>query len=212
MRAVWWSVGPGLAGSLTYGLFFLRDGWWRALGFNILLALACLPLACLATRGQRLRPLWALSWLLMWPNALYVITDLAHLRNKAPTDLWLDIACYASLTACGVWIGAASLNRVISVIAARAGWPVAGPTALLCCGLCGLGIWLGRTKRYNSWDTLLDPGRILADVAQLVRDPAAHTDAWSFVGIYGSGMAIAAAALWLSSGPGIVGRTPDPAA
>lgn len=211
MQQVRWMVGPGLAGALTYAGFALRsaggDGWWLALGFNVLLALACLPLAWLATRGDRLRPGFAAAWLLMWPNAPYMVTDLAHLKQRASVDLWLDVACYAALAACGLWIGAASLNRVASVAAGRLGRWGAACAALLGCGLCGLGIWLGRARRYNSWDALLEPQAILADVAGVLLQPAAHAEAWRFVGIYGGGMAATAIFLWLSTERAVLQRS-----
>lgn len=38
-------------------------------------------------------------------------------------------------------------------------------------GLSGLGVSLGRVLRWNSWDLLLTPRDVLADVAAILRHP-----------------------------------------
>jgi uncharacterized membrane protein len=41
-------------------------------------------------------------------------------------------------------------------------------------GLGGLGVYLGRFLRWNSWDLILNPQGVLGDVAVRVSDPMAH--------------------------------------
>jgi uncharacterized membrane protein len=38
--------------------------------------------------------------------------------------------------------------------------------------MAGLGVYLGRFLRWNSWDVLLQPGDVLADLARRLANPA----------------------------------------
>ena len=51
--------------------------------------------------------------------------------------------------------------------------------------LSGLGVYLGRVRRWNSWDLLLNPGAVLADVITLVVHPLAHAQTHAVVMIVG---------------------------
>ena len=46
--------------------------------------------------------------------------------------------------------------------------------AIATIGLSGLGIYIGRFLRLNSWDLLLRPGRVLNPLADGVMNPLAH--------------------------------------
>jgi uncharacterized membrane protein len=184
-----------------YGAFKLRgveEAWFGFLAFNIVLAALVLPLAVLATRGGRFRPLAAAAWLVMWPNALYLVTDLAHLRRPTQ-DLWLDVACYGGLAALGVWIGAASLQAVLGVLIGSLGRVGAGCVGGVLSGLGGAGVWLGRTGRHNSWDLLVDPTPVLVDLSAVLLSPMAHPTALKFIVVYGLGLGIGTWFLSLSS-------------
>jgi uncharacterized membrane protein len=47
--------------------------------------------------------------------------------------------------------------------------------ALACVGLSGLGVYLGRFERWNSWDVVLYPRAVLADAIRPLIDPLSHT-------------------------------------
>lgn len=198
-----WMLGPSVAGIGLFAALWARavwldHAWWGAMAYNVVLALVVLPLAALATRRDQLRPASALAWWLMWPNALYLVTDLAHLRGRSPDDLWLDVACYGALAGVGLWVGAATLLRVVGTVQRRWGSLVA---TLLYAGLCttgGFGIWLGRVKRFNSWDVVTDPMQLARGVLHPLRDGAQLEEALGFVLLWGGGMAFAAACLALA--------------
>jgi uncharacterized membrane protein len=44
-------------------------------------------------------------------------------------------------------------------------------TILAAALLAGFGIYLGRFLRLNSWDLLLDPRRVIAEIGEAVQDP-----------------------------------------
>lgn len=105
----------------------------------------------------------ALVWLLLLPNASYLITELnlSHRTDDDPTPLWYDIVLVITLAMSGV------LNLVVNVLAVQVIYgvvrhpedDVAGLTqpdtravAIGIILLCAVGVYLGRYLRLNSWD------------------------------------------------------------
>ena len=113
-----------------------------------------------------------LVWLLLLPNAAYLITELnlSHRREDDPVPQWYDILLVLTLAMSGV------LNTVLNVVLATvlvvvvryddieplasggASWAVAGVLVAV-----SFGIYLGRYLRLNSWD-IVHPGSFLAKV------------------------------------------------
>jgi uncharacterized membrane protein len=114
-------------------------------------------------------------WLLFFPNAPYLVTDLAHLRaGVVGAPRWFDAVLFGAFAATGVASGFASLLLVHGLVARRlgrlAGWSAIGAASLL----GGYGIYLGRFSRLNSWDVLARPERLLRTVLDPLLDPTSH--------------------------------------
>lgn len=114
-------------------------------------------------------------WLVFFPNAPYLVTDLVHLRAQRPgAPLWFDAALFGAFLATGVVAGLASLLLVHGMVARRlgrlAGWAVIALASLL----GGFGIYLGRFVRLNSWDVFSAPQRLLGALLDPLLDPAGH--------------------------------------
>lgn len=105
-----------------------------------------------------------LLWLIFFPNAPYLVTDLLHLDPEPPIPPWYDIALFATFVWTGCLLSVISLNIMHSVVenyvGSVAGWLFVAATIVL----SGLGIYLGRFLNWNSWDLLLDPQGVLGDV------------------------------------------------
>lgn len=103
-------------------------------------------------------------WLIFFPNAPYVVTDLLHLDPHPPVPIWYDIGLFASFVWTGCFIAVVSLsimqNAVKSYFGTMASWLFVVSTVVL----SGLGIYLGRFLNWNSWDVFLQPQEVLADV------------------------------------------------
>jgi uncharacterized membrane protein len=103
-------------------------------------------------------------WLLVLPNAPYLVTDLWHLDERLPVPLWYDIAMLATFAWSGLFIGIASLSSMQNVIAHFFGRLISWFFVFAAIGLSGLGIYLGRFLKWNSWDFFFQPRSILTDV------------------------------------------------
>lgn len=104
----------------------------------------------------------AAVWLLFFPNAVYLITELnlSHRRPEDPVPLWFDIVQTLTLTLSGIANALVSLGviQLVSVILFDSNrfesyppwqsWLSAGVVLVL----GSIGIYLGRYLRFNSWD------------------------------------------------------------
>jgi uncharacterized membrane protein len=121
-------------------------------------------------------PLCAI-WLLFFPNAPYIVTDLIHLRPGSRFPLWYDVGLIATFAWTGCFLGIVSLNLMQRVVKAFTNRVISWFFVVTVLGLSGLGIYLGRFGRWNSWDILHHPNNILADVVAPMVDPANNLQA-----------------------------------
>lgn len=137
--------------------------------WNLILAWLPLALAYTASSFAARRRFVALTvpaaaalWLLFFPNAPYILTDLFHLgRASGGIPLWFDALLINWFAWTGVLLGVISLFMMHDIVR-RAFGRVTGWLFVLTVGaLCGVGIYIGRFLRWNSWDILIDPfGRL----------------------------------------------------
>ena len=104
-------------------------------------------------------------WLLFFPNAPYLVTDLMHLSRLGGNLLWYDTLMFVTFALTGLVLGYVSLRLVQGVVARYLGvwgsWVfVVG--ALL---LSSYGIYVGRFLRWNSWDLFVSPLSLVRDMA-----------------------------------------------
>ena len=163
-----------LCALLCFAFWFTRILFTRSLGYEFLiknLFLAWLPyffslVAVGMARGTTPQPKWNapliwLAWLVTFPNAPYIFTDLIHWRNRPPImPWWFDLGLVLMFGLAGCFAGIVSLKMmhdlVRRAIGGIGGWMFVTAVALL----SGFGIYLGRFERWNSWDLFIQP-RIL---------------------------------------------------
>ncbi len=142
--------------------------------WNLFLAWLPLLFAYLALRWQK-RPFLALAatflWLLFFPNAPYLVTDLIHLRAIEPVPLWYDLILLLDFALLGLFLGLTSLRIMHRLVNGRFG-PFAGWTfVLFVLSIGGLGVYIGRFLRWNSWDLFVRPLALTADIWANVTEP-----------------------------------------
>lgn len=155
---------------------------YRFLIWNLFLAWLPLGLAAAAARIRALEGRWLLLipllalWLLFFPNAPYILTDLVHLRARPPIPLWFDILLILSFAIHGLLLGLASLHEVHQLLLQRIKplWTWTLLTGALLAA--AYGVYLGRYLRWNSWDILQQPQALLHDVLQPLMHPFQHKE------------------------------------
>jgi len=126
------------------------------------------------TTFGRLVPALAL-WLLFLPNAPYIVTDFVHLSPGGIPPLWFDGVLVSAFAWTGMLLGFVSLYLVHAVARHRFGDAVGWIGVVGVLALVSAGVFLGRVKRWNSWDVLTQPRSLLAQLHVSVTDPATLT-------------------------------------
>ncbi|QNJ98208.1 DUF1361 domain-containing protein [Constantimarinum furrinae] len=122
-----------------------------------------------------------ITWLLFLPNAPYIVTDIIHLRLTQPEMLWLDSILIISFALTGLFLYVLSLSEMEKVLKRHLSNGFSKLVLLCIPFLCGFGIFLGRTLRWNSWDILQQPNQLLKDVLRIIFFPSQNTDAYLFI-------------------------------
>ncbi|HEY1318545.1 MAG TPA: DUF1361 domain-containing protein [Gaiella sp.] len=148
--------------------------------WNLFLAWIPLVLALIvydgARRGSPAPPLLAvgLLWLLFLPNAPYIVTDLKWLGHYESGTHWFDPVLVGGAAAIGLVLGFLSLYLVQTVVARRLGRLAGWALAFGALAASGVGVYLGRFERWNSWDVFTAPTSVVGQLASAALDPLAH--------------------------------------
>jgi len=117
-------------------------------------------------------------WLVLLPNAPYILTDFVHLNTVAGIPFWFDALLITSCTICGFLFGLASMKNMHHILTVKFSNRSATLTMAITCCLTGFGVYLGRFLRYNSWDVLHKPIALSADILHSLVAPDTCKTAW----------------------------------
>lgn len=123
-------------------------------------------------------------WLLFFPNAPYILTDILHLQPQGNVPLWYDLILLITFAWTGAFLGLISLYLMQSLVRRSAGAGIGWVFSLAALALSGFGVYLGRFPRWNSWDVLADPAGLLLDIAHRVRHPVANASIFVFSALF----------------------------
>lgn len=142
---------------------------------NLLLAWIPLVLALLIPRihsGRGRFGFWGalVAWVLFFPNAFYITTDLIHTKKFGTDGIfrWFDMLMTTCFACGGMFLGCLSLYLMQLFVRQIFGWRRAWLFAGGMLALGSLGIYLGRFLRLNSWDVITRPSKLLGDVSALL--------------------------------------------
>lgn len=170
------------------------DFLYAVLAWNVLLAV--LPLffiseAVLTIRRHKigLSIFWLLLWLFFFPNSMYVVTDFIHIAGEnyrwmanagmySPDAgmvysydimIWTKLLVIAMGFFYAISIGLESLHLFEQLVRKKYS-KVIGYVSVLTVGLLtGIGVYIGRFLRFNSWDVVFNPLEVLKQTAELDR-------------------------------------------
>lgn len=148
--------------------------------WNLFLAWIPLGLAYLVEDmwHQRMIGKWGIIagvsvWLLFFPNAPYLITDLMHLKAAPDNLIWYDALMDFSFALAGLLTGFYSLLKVHHLVEkiwnSSLAWIVVSGSLVL----SSYGVYLGRFGRWNSWDIVTNPFSLVRYSVSNLHDPLA---------------------------------------
>ncbi len=138
------------------------------------LFLAWLPMA--AAVGHHLaqtrwsRWLALVCWLVLLPNAPYLVTDLVHLGDGGRA-LWRHVLQFGVAAWTGTLLGVVSLRLVHDDVERHHGRRIGWLVVIASTGLCSVGVVIGRFQRWNSWDLITRPEAVAQSTLEWVRSP-----------------------------------------
>jgi len=121
------------------------------------------------------------TWLLFFPNAPYLLTDLYHLIPFTTVPVWYDLILILSFAWTGLLIGFLSLIEVQHFFRHKFGRLTGWAVATVALVLGSFGVYLGRYGRFNSWDVIRHPFRLSRQVLDLVFNPAEHVHSYAMI-------------------------------
>ena len=161
---------------LAWNLFLA----WLPLVFALL---ACDKYSEGARRNWHFRGL-AAAWLLFFPNAPYIFTDVIHLTTGYYQHFWVDLMLILLCAVTGLVLGFLSLYLMQSVVMRMVGRLASWGFIAGVAGLSGFGIYLGRFLRFNSWDVLVKPVALYRGIGAWAAQPFAHANAFAFPALF----------------------------
>lgn len=123
-------------------------------------------------------------WLLFFPNALYIITDLIHLEDvDTDVPVWFDAILLFTSSLAGLMLAFASLFKVEAFLLQKMKTAWVKPLIIACLFLGSFGVYLGRFLRWNSWDIVTHPLNLFAQISTTILLPFDHHRGWGVTGV-----------------------------
>ena len=161
-----------------------QSAFYFFLIWNLFLAYTPLALTTLLYEKVKLINKWywfipmLCLWLLLLPNAPYIITDFVHLKRETGVPTWFDILLIGSFSVTGMLFGLSSMKDMFWIFVYKYGNKAAFAIMAMVCLLCGFGMYVGRFLRYNSWDILQKPYQLTVDILCSLTDAETCKPAW----------------------------------
>ncbi len=146
------------------------SGW---ILWNLFLAFIPLALSFWLFRRKKISRsfLWWLAWvvfLAFLPNAPYLLTDIIHLirGTRAGLSIWVVALVLIPLHITAILGGFEAyvislINQGYYLKKQGVGRVLVWSSELLMHVLCAVGVYIGRFRRFNSWDLVTGPGNVL---------------------------------------------------
>jgi uncharacterized membrane protein len=152
------------------------------LPFNLVLAF--LPLAFLLlferARKRSHAVVCAGLWLLFFPNAPYMLTDLVHFDRGLGPASWLDLMALLAAAWSALLGGMITLRFMQDRVQRHHRRTAGHGFVLTVLFLTGMGIYVGRFLRFHSFHIVSQPMALVSETASHFFNPAVDPMAWPF--------------------------------
>lgn len=171
-------------------VLIFNSNYYVYLFWNIFLAILpfiiSLILLKFANNKKLTKPLLIIGgifWLLLLPNAPYVVTDLIHLNRSRGAPLIYDVFLVFSCAWTGLLLGLYSISHIEKIIRLKYKAHTAAFIIAFIILLTSFGMYLGRFLRFNSWDIFSSSPLLFNKVTEIFAKPAEYEEAYIFTGL-----------------------------
>jgi len=127
-------------------------------------------------------PFVSFLWLIFFPNAPYMLTDLQDLaRTSTDAPLWYDVIIVVWCSWTAMLLGVVSLYLMQDIVHRTFGRFIGWAFVFFISAVSSFGIYVGRFVRLNSWDILQTPSETAMNILGLVIDPSRRLAAFTFL-------------------------------
>lgn len=119
-------------------------------------------------------------WIIFFPNAPYMLTDLIHLGKNRAAPLWYDLIMLLTYGFAGLYYAFVSLGVMEEKLSRKWNLRAVKFVRVIFIYVTCFGVYLGRFLRWNSWDLIGNPAALLHDVCRRVFLPFNYPGAWGF--------------------------------
>ena len=126
-----------------------------------------------------------LLWLVFFPNTVYILTDLFHLRWESSFPIWFDFVLITSFAWTGFLYGFVSLLNIERFLVNYCSRKILNIIIAFLLFLSSFGVYLGRVLRWNSWDIVMQPLPLFVDIKDRISDPFGHPGTWGMTILLG---------------------------
>lgn len=173
-------------------VYFSHSKLFLFLNWNLFLAVVPYLLISYISMKESLRAnkkiviVISFIWLVLFPNTLYILTDLFHLRPRFPIPIWFDLILIFSFLWAGIVLGFKSLWDLESLFKQWFNNYAVHVASVLLLYLTAYGIYLGRFERWNSWDIMTDPIALISAISYHFSQPVEHREVWALTFLFGT--------------------------
>lgn len=179
-----------IAGMIIFRMVYSGNSRYLFLLWNLFLAWVPFQIS-LYLSGNKSNCKWKTgfllaAWLLFFPNALYIITDLIHLEAKTNVPIWYDAVLLFTSAGTGLLMAFASLYKVETFLLKQISHSATNKLMLLCLFMGSFGVYLGRFLRWNSWDIVTNPFDLFKEIAVRFLFPIQYYHTWAITVLFTS--------------------------
>jgi len=180
-------------GSSLFRRFYSGNWSFFFLNWNLFLAFVPWALTSISFISPKIQSsilsivLLLVFWLLFFPNAPYIITDLFHLRVIKSMPVWYDTLMILSYAWTGMLFGFLSLLDIEEILKRKLPRPLVSCISVFLLFVGSFGIYMGRYLRWNTWDFFTRTSEVLTDIGDRFVNPFEHRTTWGvtiFMGIF----------------------------
>lgn len=177
-----------IAGLIIARMIYSGNIRYISMAWNIFLAWIPYILSCFFS-DYRAKEKWKqlflfASWLLFFPNALYIVTDLIHLEEATHVPLWYDAVLLFASSFIGIMMAFVSLQKAEYLLKGFFSKRMVMALIPLILFLASFGVYLGRFQRWNSWDVIHNPLSLGIDILSRFVSPVDHMKTWAITIIF----------------------------
>jgi len=118
------------------------------------------------------------TWLLFFPNALYIVTDLVHIDRESMVPWWFDAVLLFLASFIGIVLGFVSLRKAERYLLSYFSQKIVSVQITLLLFLGSFGVYLGRFERWNSWDVVHNPLGLSVNIMECILFPVENYRVW----------------------------------